>query len=415
MRYLSFIASLAIAAACALAQTPPREFSVTPERTDVVPDYLTQLPVPEATCAAVCDRHSLLVVGHHAKDGNHLAVFPLDPAGKPAAEPAWISLPKPERLAAHANYPLGLLFHPRLPLLYVWQDVETLPKDQQSEKNPAFAPWLEFDHLLIYAVKDGALELVHSGARGTGFHVGLGAGTVGLDFESRHLFVPNTRGETPEAGGLAYYALDDEGVPDEDQEEASKKRPAAGIDVGVGKNLARPKFRRIAPKKDVSCRDVPTGLGWYAGKEAVIMGGHMGCLMADFHDGSLRRAWFDTTELATLGWAWIAAHPQKPLLYMCLRDSRFAYSIGQVNGWVSLLPQKATLAGTVSLQGLPVVLTRQDKVAFGDAKGLQILGLAPDGKFNGTCTRIPLPAAVIRGMAYSEKHGRFYVAVDLKN
>lgn len=415
MRLPCFLAALGLALTSVLGQPLPREFPLTPERVEVAPDYLTQLPVPRATCAAVCDRLSVVAVGHHSKEGTQVALFPLDAAGKPGAEPLRIPLPKPEALAAHANYPLGLLFHPKLPLLYVWQDIESLPKEQQDEKNPAFAPWLEFDHLLIYAVNGQSLDLVHSGARGAGFHLGQAGGTVGLDFELRHLFVPNTRGETPEEGGLACYPLDANGLPENDLEEAAERRKPGGEEVPVEKSAANKKARRIKPKKDVSCRKVPTGLGWHAGREAMVMGGHMGCLMADFHDGSLRRAWFDTNELATLGWASIAGHPEKPVLYMCLEGSRFAYSIGQVNGWISLLPQKATLAGNVLLQGPPVVLSKQGKVAFGDAKSIQLFGLAPDGRFDGTCTQIPLPAGAIHGLAYSEKHARLYVAVDPQN
>src|SRR5204862_25722 len=67
----------------------------------------------------------------------------------------------PDVLSGNANYALGLLFHPRLPLLYVWQDIKAPPADKQ-ENHPEFADYLEFDHLLIYEVKDGALELLQS-------------------------------------------------------------------------------------------------------------------------------------------------------------------------------------------------------------------------------------------------------------
>ena len=33
------------------------------------------------------------------------------------------SAPRPDALAKYPNYPLALAFHPKLPLLYVWQDV----------------------------------------------------------------------------------------------------------------------------------------------------------------------------------------------------------------------------------------------------------------------------------------------------
>jgi hypothetical protein len=175
------------------------------------------------------------------------------------------------------------------------------------------------------------------------------------------------------------------------------------------------KIRRVAPKKNVACRKVPSGLGWFAGREAVIMGGNSGCLMADFHDGNLRRSWFDINDLASIGWAAIAAHPEQPVLYMCLQGSRFFYSIGQVNGWVSLLPQKATLGGNAHLNGPPVVLEKRAKVVVGDAHALHFLGIAPDGKLDGTCGRLAVSATLVQGLAYSQKHDRLYVAVDSEN
>lgn len=415
MKQIGFIIALAFLPTCLDAENLPREFAVTPRTMAETPPFLTQLSVPHATCAAVSESLALAVVGHHSNEGKHLAVFSLDGGGIPQEEPVWITLPKPDPLASHSNYPLGLLFHPTLPLLYIWQDIDAPPPDEQLEKNPALKPWGEFDHLLIYKVGNGALELVHAGAHGFGFHLGQRGGTVGLDFESKHLFVPNTRGESPLEGGIAYFQLDEEGLPAAEPEETPKNQQPKGLEIMAMQHQTTAKTRRAAPKKGVACRKAPSGLGWVAEREAVIMGGNSGCLMADFHDGSLRRSWFDINDLANVGWVSIAAHSQKPVMYLCLQDSRFFYSIGQVNGWVSLLPQKATFAGSPHLYGPPVVLDKHAKVVVGDANALHFLGIDSTGRLDGTCERLPLPAGLVQAFTYSSKHDRLYVAVDSKN
>ncbi len=50
---------------------------------------------------AVSEKDSLLVVGRRGMDEKQLAVFLLDPQGQPTATPTWITLPKPESLAAN--------------------------------------------------------------------------------------------------------------------------------------------------------------------------------------------------------------------------------------------------------------------------------------------------------------------------
>ena len=177
------------------AATQPREFEVAPTSLAEPPAFVTQVVVPNALCAAVSEAASLLVIGQRSTNDQHLAVFRLGANGLPIGEPTRLALPKPAALAKHANYPLGLLFHPRLPVLYVWQDIAAPPQDQQ-ENHAAFTNWLEFEHLLIYAVKPTGLELVETAAHGVGFHCGLSGGTVGLDAAGKTLFLPNSIGAT---------------------------------------------------------------------------------------------------------------------------------------------------------------------------------------------------------------------------
>jgi len=115
------------------------------------------LPSP-ASCATVSDTLNLLAVGQ--KDGKepHVLLYALDAQGQPtAAAPSPITLPRPAALAKDLNYPLSLAFHPRLPLLYVWQDVE-VPHVYGVPNDPA--PCANVDHLLIYDVAKSPPALV---------------------------------------------------------------------------------------------------------------------------------------------------------------------------------------------------------------------------------------------------------------
>jgi hypothetical protein len=405
-----FAALLLIGSQTRAADQLAQEFTITPEKLDAAPDYVTQVVVPDASCAAVSDALGLLVVGSQAPGDQQLAVFKLDAAGKPSAEPVWLKLPKPEALAAKASYPLGVLFHPRLPVLYVWQDVDAPPV--KGEKKPLPAEYVEFDHLLVYGIKDGALELVQSSASGDGFKCGLKAGTVGLDFGAKNLFVPNAAGETADEAGIAFFALDAEGLPGETPEEAAEQKGKAVKNMTTSKGLKKTPRAVVLPKRLHTSHYYPSGTGWFGGSDALIMGGYSGCMVADFHNGGLRQTWFSIPILT--GSCFATAHPTLPALYLCLHDHNHLYQVGQVNGIVTLLPQIATVAGT-HLDGLPVVLTKQSRLAVTEAKSLHLVGLKADGKLDGQDQMLPLPGGVGKGLAYSEKLGRLFVAVDKAN
>lgn len=389
------------------------EITITPEIIKEAPDYLTQVVVPDATCAAVNADGSLLVVGCKSNEGKHLAVFRLDVNGRPAGDPAWIGFPKPETLAPHANYALGLLFHPRLPVLYAWQDVGGLPPGRH-ENAPDLTKHQEFDHLLTFAVKDGALELVQTGARGSGFHCGLNVGTIGLDYEKKNLFVPNAQGETYEEAGIGYFVLDEEGLPGDVPEAGTEKSgKAPDMTTNISKSRNKKVIRNVLlPRKLRTNRWFPSGAGWFAGSEAMLMGGFSGCMVADFNNGALRQVWFglpDRTGPCTL-----TGHPTLPAAYICLQDNVQIAAIAHANGYLTMLPQLATVPAA-HLVGLPVVLTRQSRLAVGDNKAIHFFGLQADGKLDGKDELLKLPCAVVRGLTYSEKHGRLYVAVDKAN
>lgn len=407
MRTGVFLACLFVAVAALEAQerTLPREFVLTANVLKERPAFVKTVVVPEASCAAVNEAGTLLAIGRRAKDEKHVVLIRLDAHGQPAAEPAWITLPKPKPLAEKLNYALGVMFHPRLPVLYVWQDIPGPPPAKQ-ENNPEFKDYLEFDHLQVYTVAGGKPELVHAGARGAGFHCGLNHGTVGLDREGRTLFLPNATGETFETGSIGLPALDEEGLPVETPDAQPAPPGASRVKAKAPRGAER---RPALPRKLQTRTRFPTGAGWFAGTEAMLMGGYSGCMISDLHNGAMRQTWFPITERA--GPCTLAAHPTAPAAYLALQDEALFFAMGQVNGFLTLLPQVATVTGA-HYTGLPVVLTAHARVAIGDARALHLFGLKPDGKLDGKHEMLKLSAAAVKGTAYSAKHSLLYVAVD---
>src|SRR5438067_8199058 len=167
-----------------------RELTVKLTPTDLakVP-YVVPVVAPAAYCAAVGDAAGLVAVGHKVDKQAQLSLFRLDAQGKPADKPIVVKLPKPATLAQRDTYPLSLAFHPTLPLLYVWQEVEGLKGDPVPPDEPA---WKEFDHLLIYSLEK-APELLVALCRGPLFHTGNAAGSLGLDGGNGLLYIPNLR------------------------------------------------------------------------------------------------------------------------------------------------------------------------------------------------------------------------------
>src|SRR4029079_6416741 len=116
-------------------------------------DNLIKVEASLANNSAVCDGLGVIASTHDAKHAEgQVSLRKLDAAGTPG-DAVLLKLPKPDGLAKYPNYATGLAFHPTLPLLYVWQDVE-MPKDERKIPQPLSAAdnaaMNEFDHLLIY-------------------------------------------------------------------------------------------------------------------------------------------------------------------------------------------------------------------------------------------------------------------------
>ena len=175
--------------------------------------FVTMVVAPAARHVAVCDVAGVLAVGHRPKSPALLSLFRLDAQGQVVpGEPVTITLPKPAALEPRVNQVLAMLCHPRLPLLYVWPDVEPLPDSAPTD--PVVSA--EFDHLLIYSLDEPQPKLIMATARGADFSCGALAGAMALNPAMTRLYVPNMQqlDRTKKfVSTIGWFVLDPDGLP----------------------------------------------------------------------------------------------------------------------------------------------------------------------------------------------------------
>src|SRR4051812_25529781 len=130
---------------------------------------LVRVVAPAARCMAVSDTHGLIAVGHHAKGADApVSVFKLGSDGTPTGDPVRLTHLRPAALEKIPVAALGVAFHPSLPLLYVWQDLDgpSIPVTLVRKWRTDAAELAAFDHLLIYRLDGPAPTLLASLCRG---------------------------------------------------------------------------------------------------------------------------------------------------------------------------------------------------------------------------------------------------------
>ncbi|MEO6848942.1 MAG: hypothetical protein ABI443_14440 [Chthoniobacterales bacterium] len=348
---------------------------------------LVQVVSPGALCAAVSETQPLLVVGHKTVKGTNLSIFTLDASGTPSGVPtAEVALPTSPALQAINRYPLSMAFHPQLPLLYVWQDIDGPADTGDPAKNPVYN---EFDHLLIFSVRaDGALQLVQSAARGPQFAYKKLNGAILVDAINQRIFLPNLQDKSipnPNATAAAgFYRLDVQGMP--------AKIP--------GQTVLTPKM--VAPLV------VNAGIGFAAAsKDAVVFGVHGGPTVWEFENRRVNASNYYLHNIALCG---VTSNPRYPYVYMVGINTGYLFSMEHVDGFLTLLPQLASLP-TV-LTSLPVVMSKQGKVAVGAVNTVYALKLDANGRLTPEMEQTALTNPTVKAMAYSEKLDRLYVPVE---
>lgn len=362
-----------------------REFDV-PTPTPAAIPGLTQVVLPNSMCAALSDTHNILVVGHKILNGQHLTVYRLDASGGVAPGAATrVALPRSDALKSFENYPLSLAFHPTLPLLYVWQDIAG-PDVGVPDQNPVFK---EFDHLLVYAIKDGALQLVQAHARGPEFSYKQTLGSIAVNAGGNRIFMPNVRNPVPVSGydaSVGYFRLDAQGMPVK----------------AAGATVARPVL--VTP-----VMSYPIGCGFVcATQDTTIFGCHTGPATWDIENRRAPIAWFYFAGVATP--VMITGHPKLPYIYGSTLGASYFYRMEHADGYLTMLPTRLSVGGA-AFQASPVYLSKRNKLAVGGVNSIYLVSLDAEGAFTKVVEAAALSEPSAHAYAYSEKFDRLYVAV----
>lgn len=358
---------------------------------------LIQVVAPSAACAAVSDVANVLVVGHKVGKEPHLTVFHLDDLGKPNAAPVSLTLPRPASVQVR-NYPLSLAPHPKLPLLYVWQDCERPGGIEAPE--PAGAK--DLDHLLVYRIDRAMPELVQALGRGPEYQPGNAAGAVAVNSAGTKLYVPNLRqvGPKPAQGGsVGYFQID-----------------ARGLTVNANAKPGEPiKPRKITADNNYVLGGWPCGLGFVPiSNEVVIVGGPWG--QASWCEGD-RRAPFSFVNLHPYYAAYyvdrLAGHPTLPVFFVSVVSQGWVYRMEHADGIPTLAPQRATLEGA-AVHSYPVVMAARNQLVVGGVNKVYTLALDDKGRFKDQRQQMEVANPTVSALTYSPRFDRLYVAVESK-
>lgn len=426
MRTLLCWAVLALAILAPSA--PAREITVklTPTEIKKLP-YVQPLLAPGATCAAVSEAVGKLAIGQKVGKDAQVSLYALDAAGKPTGAPVVLKLPKPATLAPRQAYPLSLAFHPNLPLLYVWQDVEALAGDPVPRTDPA---WKDFDHLLVYAVDGVAPELLLSLCRGPRFHTGCIAGSVHPDAAGGKLYVPNMRfgpKNPPDSSAVGWFSLDGDGLPVAAAEEPKKASPVlTPAQAATGRSARVAALRAVVaadkpvgafrhtPEKTYGFHWWPSGAGFIPySRDVFIACGPYGPVTWNSADRRARaQVFLMPVNFVSYYTTRIAAHPTQPVVFASVVGYSYAHRIEHAEGYLTLAPQ-VVLLENATLKTPPVVMGKRNLVAFGGPNALYLAPINADGKFKEEAGMlVGVQAAVAEGIAWSEKFERLYVAVE---
>ncbi len=422
VRPASLLALLAVTAAARAELTVK-----VPAVPDSAISNLVRVVAPAARCAAVSDAHRLLAIGHHAKHKDaHVSLFRLENDGKPADQPIALKLPRPDGLARFGNEPLSLAFHPKLPLLYVWQDF-VIPRDPQKENAPiplteaelAAAPL--FDHLLVFNVEKEQPELLVAMCRGVEYVYNHPHGTVSVDPAAIRLYIPNLRGHPRSRQALVgSFVLEADGLPLLGKESADTPLPATvdrAAHIAAIKAESKPILpQRIAPGSHEAFNgDVASGAGFgcvHIAKDVVVFGGYHTTSLISWMPEERRVKLF--SFLGSDGGYkhyFVCGHATLPLVYSAPLSTPNVYRFEHVDGLPSLLPKRAELAGAY-LTSPPVMMPKANQIAIGGRQRVFLLRLDDQGRFKPERVQALIGNQDVEALVYSQKFDRLYVGVE---
>lgn len=366
-------------------------------------DVLTKVPAASAFVSVVSDTAGVLAVAHapqptvtKAMPGDYeitndpdVTLYRLDAKGELGATTS-IRLPRAPKLAARRHYPLALAAHPKLPLLYVWQDVIVSGEASPAKPDPTddFAGD-GFRHLHVYDLSSPEPRLVQSALGGESFSRGNYAAALAFDRNAGRLFLPNLqrRIKTGFATAIGYIKLRDDGKLVDDSPAAEPD--AAKVSL-YGESPCGLGFLNLSDTRTIVC----AGLG-----------------PATWDEANRRGQLSVMTFFPTVGGGYryrMVQHPTLPVLFLTGLGGNYVFRVEHVDGFMTMFPQRGLLPDAV-LTSPPVIVGKRPFVACYSLGVLHLLGFDAEGYFNGERTDIPLSTRKVEALAYSAKYDRLYV------
>jgi hypothetical protein len=387
------------ALACLAATAPPalaqRELRIRTLPETPLP-FVTTCVAPLARWAAVNDSAAALAVSHRPGPASpaQLSVFKLDAQGQIAAgDPATIVFPKPASLADRPHSALGMVCHPRLPLLYVWQDVEPPPAPLTID--PALSA--DFDHLLIYDLSQTPPELVLATARGDSFHCGTAAGGLTLNADASRLFVPNMQQPGPmqkPVPAIGWIDLTPEGQPK------------------FVEGSSPPELSKHLESTSYTLGDWPSPYSYaLVSEDSVMLATYSGVASWNLADRLGRFGLFFLTPYIPYRYR-IAAHPTAPRVYTAVvnYDGRMV-EMEHAEGYLTLAPRTLWLDNVV-MHSPPLYLPASNQLAVGAVGRIVLVNLDADGHFKAEGMQMTVNNPQVEALAWSARFGRLYVPVE---
>jgi hypothetical protein len=373
---------------------------------------LAPVVAPAARCVALGETQGLLAFGHDRPHADaHVSLFRLDARGKPGPSAISWKLPCSEAVAKTGTYPVNLAFHPKLPLLYVWQDVAL----HLTNPPPPLPPQLkDFDHLLIYDVSKARPELVAALCRGADYMHGQQGGGLAVDPAGEFLYVPSVH-DPKNRSYLKFgrFPLDADGLPDVLGEKDGKLPRDQRI-----KKLAERAAAGLVPPQ-LSPFDYGFTISWSnhgsaasfqpLSKEAILVGGGRGVMVWRPYDKDCA---LSALPLKKADHTLLTVHPSLPLLFATVAGSDSLFRVQHADGYPTLLPQQWTLPDVVLLSP-PAVLTKSKKLAVGGRHFVYVFSLDEKGCALPEVVQVQVFNPLVRALVYSERFDRLYVSVEL--
>lgn len=364
-------------------------------------DILRKVSAASAFAAVVNEPAGVLAIAHAPQptytkalpehfditDEPDLTLFKLDAQGEVgAAKP--LRLPRAAKLVKRRQYPLALATHPKLPLVYVWQDV-VAPADGATPDDFAGDG---FKHLHIYDVSSPEPKLLQSACGGETFSRGNAAAAIDLDRKAARLFLPNMRrpAKTGFVSAIGYVKLRDDGL-------LADPTPAADAD---------------APKLSLFSES-PCGLGFHNLSDDITLV-CAGLGPATWDESNRRGQLGVVTFFPAIGSGYryrMVVHPTIPVVFLTGISTGALFRVEHVDGFLTMWPQRATLTDAL-LTSPPVLLGKRPLLACYGTGKLHLVGFDEAGLLNGERVDIAPSPRKVEALAYSAKYDRLYLTME---